>query len=175
MRGRAGGRNGSLGEPESGAGARVASVSAPAAAPGLTGHGARAAPYSRAVTQVLALAMCVVTAEAYAPSFMGQGLNLRQAKASSALSMKIELAPLPYDYTALEPKIGKQTLEVSRAKRLNVARGTERTEGFVSLARQIARGSTSAGERIPSRRPPIVLLVTCAFLRSTTTSTTPST
>lgn len=62
--------------------------------------------------QVLALAMCAVTAEAFAPSFMGQGLNLRQAKASSALSMKIELAPLPYDYTALEPKIGKQTLEV---------------------------------------------------------------
>ena len=26
--------------------------------------------------------------------------------------MKIELAPLPYDYTALEPKISKSTLEV---------------------------------------------------------------
>ena len=47
---------------------------------------------------------------------MGQGLNLRQAKASSALSMKIELAPLPYDYTALEPKIGKQTLEIHHDK-----------------------------------------------------------
>ena len=68
----------------------------------------------RRETQVLALAMCVVTTEAYAPSFMGQGLNLRQAKASSsAISMKIPLAPLPYDYTALEPKIGKQTLEVT--------------------------------------------------------------
>lgn len=58
--------------------------------------------------------MCAATAEAFAPSFMGQGLGLRQAKSNSALSMKIELAPLPYDYTALEPKIGKQTLEVSR-------------------------------------------------------------
>ena len=57
--------------------------------------------------------MCAASAEAFAPSFMGQGLGLRQAKSSSALSMKIELAPLPYDYTALEPKIGKQTLEVS--------------------------------------------------------------
>lgn len=62
--------------------------------------------------QVLALAMCAATAEAFSPSFMGQGLGLRQAKSASALSMKIELAPLPYDYTALEPKIGKQTLEV---------------------------------------------------------------
>jgi len=60
----------------------------------------------------LALAICVATTEAFAPSFMGQGLNLRQAKASSSLSMKIALAPLPYDYTALEPKIGKETLEV---------------------------------------------------------------
>jgi len=65
--------------------------------------------------------MCAVTAEAFAPSFMGQGLNLRQAKASSALSMKIELAPLPYDYTALEPKIGKQTLEVSVLKQANLS------------------------------------------------------
>lgn len=62
--------------------------------------------------QVLALALCAATTDAFAPSFMGQGLNLRQAKASSATSMKIALAPLPYDYTALEPKIGKQTLEV---------------------------------------------------------------
>ena len=69
-------------------------------------------PDWKLVIQVLALAMCAVAAEAFAPSFMGQGLALRQAKASSALSMKIELAPLPYDYTALEPKIGKQTLEV---------------------------------------------------------------
>jgi len=75
--------------------------------------------------KVLALAMCAVAAEAFAPSFMGQGLALRQAKASSALSMKIELAPLPYDYTALEPKIGKQTLEIHHdkhhAKYVNVA------------------------------------------------------
>ena len=39
--------------------------------------------------------------------------------------MKIELAPLPYDYTALEPKIGKQTLEIHHdkhhAKYVNVA------------------------------------------------------
>ena len=54
-----------------------------------------------------------------------QGLNLRQAQASSGLSMKIELAPLPYAYTALEPKIGKQTLEIHHdkhhAKYVNVA------------------------------------------------------
>jgi superoxide dismutase len=39
--------------------------------------------------------------------------------------MKIELAPLPYAYTALEPKIGKQTLEIHHdkhhAKYVNVA------------------------------------------------------
>ena len=77
------------------------------------------------LSQILGLALCVSTAQAFAPSFMGQGLNLRQAKASSALSMKIELAPLPYDYTALEPKIGKQTLEIHHdkhhAKYVNVA------------------------------------------------------
>merc|ERR1719440_2488186 len=77
------------------------------------------------MSKILGLALCVSTAQAFAPSFMGQGLNLRQAKASSALSMKIELAPLPYDYTALEPKIGKQTLEIHRdkhhAKYVNVA------------------------------------------------------
>ena len=86
--------------------------------------------------------MCV-SAQAFAPSFIGQGLALRQAH-GSALSMKIELAPLPYGmhvcmyvcmhvcmyvcmhdityvcthtgYTDLEPKIGKRTLEIHHDK-----------------------------------------------------------
>jgi hypothetical protein len=95
----------------------------------------------------LALAMCVVTAEAYAPSFMGQGLNLRQAKASSALSMKIELAPLPYDYTALEPKIGKQTLEVRRTASLSVAVGRRWNRRIRNQTRAKPEQSVGPSER----------------------------
>jgi len=69
-------------------------------------------------------ALCISASQCYVPSFMGQGLGLRAAKGSS-LSMKIELAPLPYDYTALEPKISKSTLEFHHdkhhAKYVNVA------------------------------------------------------
>ena len=56
-----------------------------------------------------------------------QGLRLRERRSSSSsgLAMKIELAPLPYSYTALEPKISKRTLEFHHdkhhAKYVNVA------------------------------------------------------
>ena len=73
-----------------------------------------------------ALSMCVVSAQAFAPSiFLRQELSLRQILPVSALSMKIDLAPLPYDYTALEPTISKRTLEIHHdkhhAKYVNVA------------------------------------------------------
>jgi hypothetical protein len=65
--------------------------------------------------QIVAVAMCVGASHAYAPSFMGQGLSLRSPRSSAvpSISMKIDLAPLPYSYTALEPKISQRTLEVS--------------------------------------------------------------
>ena len=73
-----------------------------------------------------ALSMCVVSAQAFAPSiFLRQELSLRQILPVSALSMKIDLAPLPYDYTALQPTISKRTLEIHHdkhhAKYVNVA------------------------------------------------------
>ena len=52
-------------------------------------------------------------------------LRERRSSSSSGLAMKIELAPLPYSYTALEPKISKRTLEFHHdkhhAKYVNVA------------------------------------------------------
>ena len=65
-------------------------------------------------TQIVAFAMCISASHAYAPSFMGQGLSLRSPRSSAAqpISMKIDLAPLPYPYNALEPKISQRTLEV---------------------------------------------------------------
>jgi len=89
------------------------------------------------MSKVLALAMCAATAEAFSPSFMGQGLGLRQAKSASALSMKIELAPLPYDYTALEPKIGKQTLEIHHDKH---------HAKYVNVANQMIEGTEMEGD-----------------------------
>jgi len=89
------------------------------------------------LSKVVALAMCAATAEAFAPSFMGQGLGLRQAKSNSALSMKIELAPLPYDYTALEPKIGKQTLEIHHDKH---------HAKYVNVANQMIEGTEMEGD-----------------------------
>ena len=64
--------------------------------------------------QIVAFAMCISASQAYAPSFMGQGLSLRSPRSSAAqpISMKIDLAPLPYPYNALEPKISQRTLEV---------------------------------------------------------------
>mmetsp|Transcript_32068 Transcript_32068/g.66370 ORF Transcript_32068/g.66370 Transcript_32068/m.66370 type:complete len:239 (+) Transcript_32068:26-742(+) len=71
------------------------------------------------------LASIAVAANAFAPSFLGGRLSLRQGAPTSAVSMKIELPPLPYEYTALEPKISKTTLTIHHdkhhAKYVNVA------------------------------------------------------
>jgi superoxide dismutase, Fe-Mn family len=42
--------------------------------------------------------------------------NVNVQGESSALKMAVELAPLPYDYTALEPHIGEQTLRIHHDK-----------------------------------------------------------
>ena len=66
-------------------------------------------------------AMCLPAAQA----FQHGGVSLRAARASPAVSMKVELAPLPYSYNSLEPKIGQRTLEIHHdkhhAKYVNVA------------------------------------------------------
>ena len=118
------------------------------------------------LSQILGLALCVSTAQAFAPSFMGQGLNLRQAKASSALSMKIELAPLPYDYTALEPKIGKQTLEVCHDSR----RAAGEFLWIVSAGVQMTGKKSALSESLIM----FVVLLCHHESRSTTTSIMPS-
>uniref|UniRef100_A0A7S0Q8E1 Superoxide dismutase n=1 Tax=Cryptomonas curvata TaxID=233186 RepID=A0A7S0Q8E1_9CRYP len=58
------------------------------------------------------------SALAFAPAsgFLGSGIQLRQGSNRGGVSMKIELAPLPYDYTALEPKISKTTLTIHHDK-----------------------------------------------------------
>ena len=51
-------------------------------------------------------------------AFQGQSsrINAFVSSKGDALKMSVELPPLPYDYTALEPHIGKQTLEIHHDK-----------------------------------------------------------
>mmetsp|Transcript_51972 Transcript_51972/g.126789 ORF Transcript_51972/g.126789 Transcript_51972/m.126789 type:complete len:200 (-) Transcript_51972:119-718(-) len=51
--------------------------------------------------------------------------------------MKIALPPLPYEYTALEPKIGKQTLEIHHDKH---------HAKYVNVANQMIEGTDMEGE-----------------------------
>jgi len=79
--------------------------------------------------------------------------------------MKIELAPLPYAYTALEPKIGKQTLEIHHdkhhAKYVNVANQMiEGTEMEKDDCATIVVKAHKAGNQV-------ILLSTCVFVLET--------
>uniref|UniRef100_A0A7S0VVA7 Superoxide dismutase n=1 Tax=Hemiselmis tepida TaxID=464990 RepID=A0A7S0VVA7_9CRYP len=77
-------------------------------------------------------------AQAFMPSagFSGARPSLRQA-AKADIAMKIELAPLPYDYTALEPKIGKQTLTIHHDKH---------HAKYVNVANQMIEGTDMEGD-----------------------------
>merc|ERR1719183_2379091 len=82
---------------------------------------------------------------------MGGKVQLRQATVSNDPSMKIDLPPLPYSYTALEPEISKTTLEIHHdkhhAKYVNVANQIKKDFGsFDEFKKQFdTAGNTAFG------------------------------
>merc|ERR1719276_532776 len=61
----------------------------------------------------VAVAVGLGLANAFVP-FPGQGLSLVSPRSKQLAA--VSLPPLPYEYTALEPHIGKQTLEIHHDK-----------------------------------------------------------